>query len=189
VPVEATSALNLTNYAITNRYGSVPVQAAAFGTNNQTIELTTAAQLPFMPHWLAVNGVADALTGTNVIVPGSQGVFTNLGFTTGYIEYYLFLGIAGTNLLALTNNANYPGHPGKVEYLTTTYWYETGIGANYGSRMAGILVPPVSGEYQFLVYSQGASQLSLGTNENPASARIIASTPTYYSVTISLQSG
>jgi regulation of enolase protein 1 (concanavalin A-like superfamily) len=189
VPVEAMSAVNLTNYALSNWYGNVSVLGAVFGTNNQTIELTTAAQLPFLPHWLTVNGVADALTGTNIIAPGSQGIYTNIGFTTGYIEYDLYQGITGTNLIALTTNANYPGHPSKVEYLDSTSWYESGIGANYGSRMAGILVPPVSGEYELLVYSQGYSQLSLGTNENPASARVIASTPTYYSAAVSLQAG
>jgi regulation of enolase protein 1 (concanavalin A-like superfamily) len=189
VPVEAMSAVNLTNYALSNWYGNVSVQGAVFGTNSQIVELTTAAQLPFLPHWLAVNGVADALTGTNVIAPGSQGIYTNIGFTTGYIEYDLFQGITSTNLMALTNNANYPSNPSKVEYLDTTYWYESGIGANYGSRMTGILVPPVSGEYELLVYSQGYSQLSLGTNESPASARVIASTPTFYSAGITLQAG
>jgi len=189
VPVEAMSAVNLTNYALSNWYGNISVLGAVFGTNNQTIELTTAAQLPFLPHWLTVNGVADALTGTNIIAAGSQGIYTNIGFTTGYIEYDLYQGITGTNLIALTTNANYPGHPSKVEYLDSTSWYESGIGANYGSRMAGILVPPVSGEYELLVYSQGYSQLSLGTNESPASARVIASTPTYYSAAVSLQAG
>ena len=189
VPVEPMSAVNLTNYALSNWYGNVTVQGAKFGTNNQIVELTTAAQLPFLPHWLTVNGVADALTGTNLIAPGSQGIYTNIGFTTGYIEYDLFQGITGTNLNTLTNNANYPSHPSKVEYLGSTYWYESSIGANYGSRMAGILVPPVSGEYELLVYSQGYSQLSLGTNESPASARVIASTPTYYSAGVTLQAG
>jgi len=55
--------------------------------------------------------------------------------------------------------------------------------------MTGILLPPVSGEYELLVYSQGYSQLSLGTNESSASARVIASTPTYYSAGVTLQAG
>src|ERR1035437_4867163 len=101
VPVEAMSAVNLTNYALSNWYGNVSVLGAVFGTKNQIIELTTAAQLPFLPHWLTVNGVADALTGTNLIAPGSQGIYTNIGFTTGYIEYDIFQGITGTNLIAL----------------------------------------------------------------------------------------
>ena len=63
VPVEAMSAVNLTNYALSNWYGNVSVVGAKFGTNSQTVELTTAAQLPFLPHWLTVNGVADTLTG------------------------------------------------------------------------------------------------------------------------------
>jgi len=189
VPVEATSAVSLANYSVSNYFGNVTVQGAVFGTNTQTIELTTAAQLPFKAHWLTVSGVADALTGTNVIAAGSQVVYTNIGFTTEYIEYDLYLGIAGTNLSALTSSTNYPGHPGKVEYLNTSYWYETAIGANYGSRMVGYLVPPISGQYGLAVYSLGTSQLSLGTNENPASAQVIATTPTYFSDAVSLQAG
>ena len=55
--------------------------------------------------------------------------------------------------------------------------------------MAGILMPPASGEYELLVYSQGYSQLSLGTNESPGSARVIASTPTYFSDAVTLEAG
>ena len=55
VPVEATSAVSLANYSVSNYFGNVTVQGAVFGTNTQTIELTTAAQLPFMAHWLTVS--------------------------------------------------------------------------------------------------------------------------------------
>src|ERR1035438_480800 len=42
VPVEAMSAVNLTNCGLSNWYGNVSVQGAVCGTNNQIVELTTA---------------------------------------------------------------------------------------------------------------------------------------------------
>ena len=52
------------------------------------------------------------------------------------------------------------------------------MGANYGGRLSGILVPPVSGDYEFRFYTmQGYNAsclLSLGTDEDPASRIPIA---------------
>ncbi|HZR18234.1 MAG TPA: lamin tail domain-containing protein, partial [Verrucomicrobiae bacterium] len=174
VPVQPGTATNLSNYSVTNSYGNILLTAATLATDNQTVQLTALGQVPFMPHWLTVDGVVDALTGTNLIARHSTSVYTNIGFTTGYVESDFYTGIAGTNLSALTGNPNFPNHPNRVNYYQNSYWFDSTVGNNYGNRMAGILVPPVSGEYQFLVYSMGTSQFALSTNEDPAFRKVIA---------------
>lgn len=173
VPVQSASATNLGNYSASNSCGNVPITAAAM-SDSQTVQLTTAGQLPFMKHWLTVNGVADA-TGTNFIAPDSMFSYTNVGFTTGYIESDFFTGIAGTSIAALTNSPNFPNHPNRVSFCPQAYWFDSSAGNNYGNRMFGLLAPPESGAYQFLIYSMGTSQFALSTNEDPAFKRVIAS--------------
>src|SRR4029077_20996162 len=64
VPVMAGSVTNPGNYSVSNLLNRVLVMSAAPGTDPQTVQLTTAGQLPFMPHWITVKGIADASTGT-----------------------------------------------------------------------------------------------------------------------------
>ncbi|HVV71732.1 MAG TPA: Ig-like domain-containing protein, partial [Verrucomicrobiae bacterium] len=174
LPVQLTTATNLGNYSLSNLYGTVGILAATPGTNNQTIRLATEHQLPFMQHWLTVNGVADAATGTNVIVANSQGTYTNIGFTTGYLKSDIYLGIGGTTLAALTNSSKFPDLPNRTTYLLYSYWFDQTVGANYGNRMSGILVPPASGSYTLVIYTPGIGLLSLSTNEEPAFKRAVA---------------
>jgi regulation of enolase protein 1 (concanavalin A-like superfamily) len=171
VPVQAAGATNPANYWVTNLYGRVDVLGAAMGTNDHTVQLTTGKQLPFMVHWLGAVDVFDALTGTNAVAP-SQITFRNVAFTTGYSMTDIYRGITGTSISDLTNNANFPAHPTQTYYSPYSYWSDSAVGANYGGRMSGILVPPVSGDYQFEFYSfQGYNAsclLSLSANEDPA---------------------
>jgi len=175
LPVDLATATNLANYSISNLYGAVAVLEATPGTNGAIIQLRTGHQLPFMAHWVTISGVADALTGTNVIAPNSQSLYTNLAFTTGYIKSDFYLGITGTTLSALTNNPKFPDFPNRTSYLPDSYWFDGTVGANYGNRMSGILVAPASGLYTFVIYTPAVGVLSLSTNEDPSNKKSIAS--------------
>jgi hypothetical protein len=174
LPVELAGATNAGNYSLSNLYGPVAILSARPGTDSQKIQIRTDRQLPFMQHWLTVNSVADALTGTNWIAPNSQGSYTNIAFTTGYLKSDYYLGLAGTTLAALTNSPTYPDHPNRTKYLAYSYWFDSTVGANYGNRMSGILVPPTTGAYTFLIYAPTLGLLSLSTNEDPAFKRAIS---------------
>src|SRR5262249_8744297 len=164
LPVDPVSASMPVNYTVTNEYETIAVLAAATGASNETGELTTARQLPFMRHWLTVNRVADSLTATNPIAPNSQIVYTNIGFTSGYVKSEFYLGLTGTSLSALTNSTKYPNSPNRVRYYSDSFWYDQTVGGNYGNRMSGLLVPSITGPYIFVVYSAGTSLMSLSTN-------------------------
>lgn len=175
VPVLPASATDLNNYSITNQYGSAQVKEVSLRTNGMVLDLIAEEQLPFMAHWLSIEGVVDALTGTNGLAVGATTAYTNVGFTTGYIKSEFYRNIAGTTIASLTNNPSYPDTPSRVNYYTESWWYDSTIGANYGNRLSAILVPPATGKYTFVVYSQGTSIMTLSTNEEPAFRTQIAS--------------
>ncbi len=173
IPVQAAGATNALNYSLSNTFNPVAIRSFVLGTDNRTVRLSTDHQLPFMVHWLTVKGIVDAATGTYGIAPNSKVPYTNVGFTTGYVESDFFMGIPGTSISALTNSPNYPSRPTRVRYYPYSYWFDNTVGVNYGNRMFGILVPPTSGDYAFLIYSQGNSQLALSTNGDPTSLKVL----------------
>lgn len=180
IPVQAASATNLANYALTNLAGNVPIISAAFGSNSQNLVLTTASQVPYAAHWLNVHGVTDALTGTNAVPPASQAVYTNQPFLTGYIQRQLYFNLSSGQAVAdLTNSANYPNNPDQVDYLTAMGWPVPNIADSYGGRLAGILVAPVDGTYYFSVESDDNSQLFLSTDESPVNRLMVSFEPSW----------
>jgi regulation of enolase protein 1 (concanavalin A-like superfamily) len=188
LPVLPATATNLANYALTNLYGEVLVLAATLDTNRLSLELTTGDQLPFMRHWLTVRRLADAETGTNVIGAGSQTIYTNIGFTAGYIKTEFYRGIPGTDIAALTNNPIFPNQPTRVNYYPYSYFWDPSVGANYGCRMSGILVPPMTGDYRFSLHCPAKAMLFLSPTEDPGRKQLIADQNTLSSV-ISLAAG
>ena len=168
MPVQATGATNPANYLLTNSAGIVPVWSAVLGNSNWVVQLTTASQLPFGVHRLMVNGIADAATGHQLIATNTQAVYTNLGFTVGYMQRQLYFNLTGTSVASLTNSPGFPNNPGQIDYPASMGWPVENLTNNYGGRMAGYVVPPVSGLYYFSVHSDDNSQLYLSPNDNPA---------------------
>ena len=54
---------------------------------------------------------------------------------------------------------------------------ETFVANNYGVRMKGWLVPPVSGNYRFWIASDDNGEFFLSTNDDPANIVIICFQP------------
>ena len=97
----------------------------------------------------------------------------NLCSNKGGITRAFWAGIAGGNIVSLTNNVNYPNNPTSVGTIAT---FETGnnIGNDYGQRVYGYVCPPVTGSYVFWIAADNVGQLFLSTNSNPASKTQIA---------------
>ncbi len=178
--VQPASATNAGNYVLTNIYGNVPVVAAAMAAGGQTVMLTTSSQTPYAAHWLTVNRVTDAATGTNAVAPNSLAIYTNIPFVTGFIERQLYLNLSGSQAVAdLTNSPSFPNSPDLVDFLPTMGWPAANIYDNYGGRMAGILVPPVDGTYYLAVESDDNSQLFLSTDESLVNRVLISFEPNW----------
>ena len=78
-------------------------------------------------------------------------------------------GIGGstiTDLMSGTNN--FADSPDKSERLVSLLEAPTNAGDNYGSRMRGWLMPPVTGLYEFWIASDDQGEFWLSSNDNPA---------------------
>lgn len=114
---------------------------------------------------------APALTATaNVAVTVVN--ITN-GYEPGKIVRTYFESISGGTVANLTGNAKFPNTPDSEQFLTSFDGVEHGD--NFGSTIRGYLIPPSTGNYQFWIASDDASELRLSTNSNPASATARAS--------------
>ncbi|MBL9126744.1 MAG: hypothetical protein JNL97_03810, partial [Verrucomicrobiales bacterium] len=83
-------------------------------------------------------------------------------------------GIDGNDLSALTSSPDYPSRPTSRNYVTDLFESPTDVLESYGQRMHGYVVPPITGDYVFWIATDDQGALYLGTDENPATARIIA---------------
>jgi hypothetical protein len=79
----------------------------------------------------------------------------------------------GTNNLANT--------PDKSEHLVTSLEAPTNVGDDFGSRMSGWLMPPVTGSYEFWIASDDQGEILLSFDDNPANKNRICYLP--YAVT------
>lgn len=99
---------------------------------------------------------------------------------TGVIDYAWWNGISGSSVSDLTSNNNYPDNPSgnsnPADFEAPTNWND-----NFGARIAGCLVAPISGNYKFWIASDDASTLSLGANDDPTTKTAIASVPQWTS--------
>jgi hypothetical protein len=90
-----------------------------------------------------------------------------------------WLGIAGTAVGDMTSNANYPNSPSGIERLTSLFEGPTNWADNYGERIRGYFIAPVSGSYTFFIASDDNGELWLSTDSNPANKQKIASVPSW----------
>jgi hypothetical protein len=95
----------------------------------------------------------------------------------GSILREVYQGIGGTAISDLTNNPAYPDSPTFTNFVTDFFESPTDIDENYGQRMHGYVVPPVSGDYTFWIASDDNGVLFLSSDDNPANAQPICSEP------------
>jgi hypothetical protein len=93
---------------------------------------------------------------------------------TGAILREVFQDIQGNSISNLTSAASYPGSPSLTNLVTDYFESPLNFGDNYGQRMHGYIVPPVTGDYTFWIASDEGSALYLSSNDNPTNQTLIA---------------
>lgn len=91
----------------------------------------------------------------------------------GSILREVFQNIGGTSLGDLTNNPAFPNKPTITNFVTGFFEAPVDAGDNYGTRMHGYVVPPVTGNYTFWVASDDNGALFLSSDEDPSHQKLI----------------
>ncbi len=168
-PVELNTATNAANYTLNN---GATVSKAVMGATTREVRLTTSPLVRGTAYLLTVKNVRDRAAARNAIAANSPWTFT-VQLKGIYRE--IFTGVASRFVSDLTNSPAYPNSPTSVELLTNAFETPGWLLNNYGQRLRARLLPPVTGDYTFWIAADDTGILLLGTNENPASARQIAS--------------
>ena len=133
---------------------------------------------------VVINGVTD-LAG-NTIAAGSICVIRTPVISCGFAAQELYLNIGNGVLVSdLTSNPVYPNNPSSTSYvglLEDAGHPRDGTLENFGTRITGFLIPPVSGSYNFYMSSDDGGAFYLSTDSNPANVALIASEPTWNGV-------
>ena len=124
--------------------------------------------------------VITNLLGSVTSAVASLSVSTNLTFLPGQLMREFFLNIdfldQGNNFGPLATAPNYPNSPDIREFisnLTGNQYYDNRMGGgtdNYAMRIAGHLLPPVSGTYTFLTYNDDSARFNLSPDQNASNA-------------------
>src|SRR5690606_13001062 len=84
--------------------------------------------------------------------------------------------ISGEGLAALKNHSRFPNSPDH-RVTITQFDAPTNWGDNFGVRIFGYIIPPVTGSYTFWISGDANCELYLSTDRNPSNKRLIASVP------------
>ncbi len=110
------------------------------------------------------------------LVTGSFGTAAHAG---GLLRE-VYTDIPGARLDDLFNSAKYPDRPDLTEILPE-FEAPTDVMDDYGQRLRGFLVPPVTGDYVFWIAGDDESVLYLSSTTSPADAVDIAAVPDWTS--------
>jgi hypothetical protein len=128
--------------------------------------LTTVILNASPQSWIdqTVSGSQRFYRGYQVLSPSTVDAIKGL-------KRQLYFMISGGAVADLTSSDLFPAYP-DVEDIIFSYESSWGLG-DYGQKLSGYLLPPTTGNYQFYLASDDASQVWLSTDANPANKRLI----------------
>lgn len=147
--------------------GSVTFSAPNAATTDMTFSQTGKYQVQLA----ATSGAYSVTEPLDVDV---QLTTPPVGYQIGVVNYDVYTGISGTTVASLTSAAKYPASPDVSHTLTKMEGDYSGD--NYGARITGLVIPPVTGSYVFYIASDDNSQLKLNTNGTSASGATVIAT-------------
>ena len=95
---------------------------------------------------------------SSIEIPESQ-----VDMREGVLLREIWEGIAGSNVNNLTSNPKYKEDPDISEYISE-FTIEKNIGEDYGLRITGYLIPPLTGAYSFEMNSDDEAIFSIAAN-------------------------
>ncbi|MGA2866866.1 MAG: LamG-like jellyroll fold domain-containing protein [Verrucomicrobiota bacterium] len=163
-PIDPAAISNLANFAVSDGVHSLNITAAAMTNLNQMVVLTTSPQTQGTNYTVTINNIVDRVGNT---VPNSSPQFRGWVASPAngvFWEYWACENAgnsANTAVASLTGDDRFPDH---ATMATNLWGWDTRIVFpdnsydNYGTRMRGLFVPPISGNWVFFMRSDDASQ-------------------------------
>jgi hypothetical protein len=178
VGLDPASAAETSNYVLHNNTtgGTLVINNAQPSCSDARVVLTTSRLTDGTSYTITVNEVMDVFG--NVIQPGigNSATFRAGAITRGFLWSESFWNIQGSALGDLTNSAAFP-YCADQRNLLTTFEAPRNGGNNFGQRLVGYIMPTTTGNHYFWISSSHPSALFLGTDENPSTKVLIASSP------------
>jgi hypothetical protein len=144
--------------------GEDPLSLAGFGLSDNPLA-------PF--RWV----FPDVTLGAgDYLVVWASGKDRRADLTNGILRE-VYTGIPGTSVSDLTSHPSFPDEPATRNLVTQFFEAPSNIGDNYGQRMHGYILPPMTGNYRFWIASDDQSVLSLNSDHTPENLDPIASVP------------
>ena len=95
----------------------------------------------------------------------------------GFLRREVYEGITGVKVDDLRNAPSFPASPTVSELIGAPE--VLGFSDNYGQRLRGYLMPPLTGDYVFYISADDAAELWLSTDDQPANGVLIAREPVW----------
>jgi hypothetical protein len=164
--LDPTSAQAAASYSISG----LTVNSATLAANGTTVTLITSPHAPGA-YTVVAAGVRD-LAGNLTDPAANSASFRAFVPSCGFLRFEAYNTGGGVAVSDLLNHPTFPNNPRETLYMTafdTRTVYPDDSHENYGARVTGFFVPPVSGNYIFYLRSDDASRLYLNpTGLDPA---------------------
>lgn len=171
--VNSADALAASNYLVN---GGLSVLDAKLSADGASVTLRTSPQVSGSTYALTVRGVHDIATAANVIAPDHPISFTASVLTRGFLRREIYRALPGSTLSELTNSTKFPDQPDLVDYVRQ-FEAPSSFTENYGVRLRGYVLPPLTGLYTLSLNSDDQGILYLSSSEDPTAKQPVAFEP------------
>ena len=183
-PLDPVTAVDTFNYMVNDGMNNLTVSAAAL-LDDTNVVLTLDPTTPLVADTLytvTVIQVGDRATPPNPVNPDfDTATFRSFVFSCGFLNFAAYNTGPGVAVADLTGHPDFPDNPRERLFMTafdTRTVYPDDSHENYGARVTGAFVPPVSGNWIFYLRSDDGSQLFLNsTGIDPAGKQLITEEP------------
>jgi hypothetical protein len=173
--MEPTSSGETFSYTVTGPGGPLTLLTGALQADGKTAVLTLdpgSLLAPDTDYTIRVDGPTDA-AGVPIVVVTVP--FRSFSFSRGFLHFFVYDGLpTGDNNIqtTLVDNPKFPNNPDVRFFMPsfeTRTIFPTDTREGYGGKIAGLFLPPTSGNWIFYIVSDDSSRLflnPLGTDPN-----------------------
>jgi hypothetical protein len=181
--VDETTSQDTFNYTSDSFGFSSAVRNADSLSVTLTLDANSASQTPGANYCVKISGVKSS-SGQDMAPAEVNACFQACVISCGFAVQELYgavrpgaAAIGGVNITDLLADPRYPNNPDLVRYKGGLSANNGDEFDNYGTRISGYIIPPVSGGYVFYLAADDGGDFWLSTDNSPANLVQIAAEP------------